>query len=136
MSTFVDTNILAYAYDTSAGNKYKLALALISRLCEGSERPAISTQVIQELHAQLLKFGYATVEAVTISRLYLSWSVVAVTAELLERSFEIRLRYGLSVWDSSIVAAAQLANVSELLSEDLQSGQRFDGVVVLNPFLS
>ncbi|RIL12442.1 MAG: VapC toxin family PIN domain ribonuclease [Proteobacteria bacterium] len=133
MSRFIDTNILAYAYDKGAGEKYTRAVQLVTAMCKGTERPIISTQVVQELHLQLLRFGYPTVEAIAISRLFMSWRVLSVTPELLERSFEVRVRYDLSVWDSSIVAAAQLAHASELLSEDLQAGQRFDDVVVVNP---
>jgi len=133
VSVFVDTNILVYAYDKGAGQKYERAMHVISGLCKGSDRPTISTQVIQELHAQLLRFGYSTVEAINIARLYLSWRVIAVTTELLERSFELRIRHGLSIWDSSIVAAAQLGQAEKLMSEDFQTGQKFDALAVINP---
>jgi predicted nucleic acid-binding protein len=45
-------------------------------------------------------------------------------------------RYGISFWDSLIVAAARVVGCRYLLSEDLQRGQELDQVMVVNPFLS
>jgi predicted nucleic acid-binding protein len=40
----------------------------------------------------------------------------------------------LSYWDSAIVAAARSLNASVLYTEDLNHGQEYAGVHVLNPF--
>ena len=40
----------------------------------------------------------------------------------------------LSFWDALIVQAAIEGNASTLYSEDLQQGQSFDGLKVVNPF--
>lgn len=40
-----------------------------------------------------------------------------------------------SYWDAAIVAAAKAAHCRQLLSEDLQHGQDYEGVRVMNPFL-
>lgn len=45
-------------------------------------------------------------------------------------------RHAVSWWDALIVAAAQASECSVLLTEDLQAGQVFDGVRVVNPFAS
>lgn len=44
-------------------------------------------------------------------------------------------RYQTSYWDGLIIAAAKKANCHVILSEDLSSGQDYDGVVVNNPFV-
>jgi len=44
-------------------------------------------------------------------------------------------RYGFSIWDGLIVAAAIEAKCSALLTEDLQHGQVVEGVRIENPFL-
>ena len=44
-------------------------------------------------------------------------------------------RYRISFWDALIVAAARKAGASVLYSEDLNHGQTFGSVQVLNPFL-
>src|SRR6266704_2926587 len=62
-------------------------------------------------------------------------TAVAVSGETLNRSWKIQDRYQLSFWDSLIVAAAKSASCRFLLTEDLQPGQDFDGLLVVNPFL-
>jgi len=51
-------------------------------------------------------------------------------------ALSISNRYGFSIWDSLIVAAAVEAHCSNLLTEDLQHGQLVDGVRIENPFLT
>jgi predicted nucleic acid-binding protein len=48
---------------------------------------------------------------------------------------EISERYGFSIWDGLMVAAALDAKCSKLLTEDLQHGQVVEGVRIENPFL-
>jgi predicted nucleic acid-binding protein len=45
-------------------------------------------------------------------------------------------RYKLFWRDSMIVSAAQVGDCRYLLTEDFQEGQKFDGVYVINPFVS
>jgi predicted nucleic acid-binding protein len=54
----------------------------------------------------------------------------------MEGAWLIQDRYKFSWWDSMIVSAAQVGGCSYLLTEDLQEGQKFDGVQVINPFVS
>ena len=135
MRRFVDTNVLAYAYDKKAGKKHEQAKCLVADLWRGKTRPIISAQVIQELHTTLNKFGYPPKEAVQITRRFLSWEVVAVSSALLDNAFDLRLKNQLSVWDCSIVAAATRARCSKLLTEDLTDGQNFGECIVENPFV-
>ena len=44
-------------------------------------------------------------------------------------------RWKISLWDSLILAAARASGASELITEDLNHGQDYDGVKVINPFL-
>jgi len=55
--------------------------------------------------------------------------------EVLRRSWTIRNRYGFSIWDSQILAAALAAGCSTLLTEDLQHGQRIEGLEIINPLM-
>jgi predicted nucleic acid-binding protein len=63
-----------------------------------------------------------------------SWGPLAINAELIAAAWTVEDRFGLSYWDSLVVAAAQVVGASHLLTEDLQDGQDFDGVVVIDPF--
>jgi predicted nucleic acid-binding protein len=47
----------------------------------------------------------------------------------------ISKRYGFSIWEGLIVAAANQARCSTLLTEDLQHGQIIEGLRIENPFL-
>lgn len=59
-----------------------------------------------------------------------------VTEGTHDRGVDIAERYGFSLYDSMIVAAAQTAGCKTLLSEDLQHRQVIDGTLtVRNPFI-
>ena len=53
---FVDTNILMYAHDTSAGAKHERARALVEELWR-DRSGVVSTQVLQELAVNLRRNG-------------------------------------------------------------------------------
>lgn len=63
-----------------------------------------------------------------------SWRPIPASNELLERAFQVEDRFGLSLWDGLIVAAAQVAGCRYLLTEDLQDSQELDGLLVVDPF--
>ena len=60
--------------------------------------------------------------------------VEPVTLETHLRGLELAQRYGFSIYDSMIVAAALLAGCEILYSEDWQDGQRIEGLRIGNPF--
>jgi predicted nucleic acid-binding protein len=51
-----------------------------------------------------------------------------------ELGLQVAERYRYSVYDSVIIAAAIRAGCSVLLSEDMQHGQRIDGLTIRNPY--
>ena len=51
---FIDTNILVYAYDRSAGRKHTAAARLIEQ-CWGNENGCISIQVLQEFYVTVTR---------------------------------------------------------------------------------
>jgi predicted nucleic acid-binding protein len=61
-------------------------------------------------------------------------AVKALDVATHELALDLAERYRLAVYDAVIVAAASLAGCSVLYTEDLQHGQRIDGLVVRNPF--
>ena len=73
-------------------------------------------------------------KARSIVRKLMSWQPVSVDEALLERAWLLQDHYSLSWWDALIVAAAQSSNCKVLLTEDLQHGQVFDDVRVVDPF--
>ena len=65
-----------------------------------------------------------------------AWEALVHRFYDLQKARETEIRYGLSWWDSMIVASAYLAQYSRILSEDLSESQEYFGLRVVNPFLS
>lgn len=131
---FVDTNLLYYAHTTSSDPRHDKARAPIQTLWSAPGKAAISIQVLQELHVNLVrKAGLAPSESARLVNNYLAWAVVDNDRVLLSSAFDVQGRWGLSFWDSLIVAAAHRIGASELWSEDLASGQSYDKTRVMNP---
>ena len=132
---FVDTNILVYAHDCSAGLKYERAETLIETLW-GSGRGVLSTQVLQELCINLrrkISKPLPIDEVRQIIRDYSTWEVIINTSESVLEALDIEARYKTSFWDALIVQAADSAGASVLYSEDLADGQRYGAMRVVNP---
>ena len=133
--SFVDTNVLVYAHDRSAGEKHEKARRLVERLWE--ERSAvISTQVLQELYVSLRQKASKPLSrsrAAAIIEDYLSWDVVVNDGNSILEALEIERAHHLSIWDALIVHAAITSRAAVLYSEDLNDGQKIAGVRVKNP---
>ena len=56
------------------------------------------------------------------------------TPALYRRCLDVQERWKYGFYDSLIVAAALEAGCKRLLSEDLQHGQRIEGLRIENPF--
>ncbi len=134
-SKFLDTNILLYAYDLDEPAKRTAALQWVERGWTAPGDIAISVQVLQELHVNLVKRGVSRTEATRIVRDFANWPIVDNTWELLEAALSEQARWQLSLWDSLILAAARASGASELITEDLSHGQNYGGVKAVNPFL-
>jgi predicted nucleic acid-binding protein len=128
--SFLDTNVLVYLAqgDVAKAERVERLLGL---------EPVVSVQVLNEL-ANVLRRKAA-----------LSWSetqeflatvrdlarVVPLTAETHDLGLAIAERFGLSIYDAMIAAAAQTAECDVLWSEDMQHGLRFEaGPEIRNPF--
>ena len=135
---FVDTNILMYAHDTSAGAKHERARALIESLWR-TRSGVVSTQVLQELCVNLRRKGARPLDLKTIREIvtdYMSWHVVVNTGESILEALEVQDRYGISFWDALVVQAAEASGATILYSEDLSHGRAYGSVHVENPLLS
>lgn len=134
---FVDTNILVYAHDRSAGVKHQRAQALVERLWDSGEG-ALSTQVLQELCINLRRKAgkpLSVDEVRLLIRDYAAWEVITNSPAAILKALDIEVRYKISFWDALIVQAAEEAGASILYSEDLAAGQRYGSVRVVNPLI-
>lgn len=131
---FVDTNVLIYRMDSGDPPRQQRAAAWLAELWS-ARAGRISFQVLQEYFAKATQKRPDLRNAIrTEIRDLLAWAPVPVDGSTLEQAWKIQDRYQLSFWDSLIVAAAQAASCRWLLTEDLQAGQTFDGLTVVNPF--
>lgn len=137
MKVFVDTNVFVYVRDSNEPVKQRRALAWIEELWATREG-RLSTQVLNEYYhavTRRLRPGMPAERArADVERLML-WGPLPVDEELIRLALEIGSLSPLSHWDALIIAAAQRANCRTLLSEDLNDGQEFGSVRVVNPFV-
>ena len=133
---FVDTNVFVYRHDSSDPSKQACAEQWL-RLLVHNRSGRLSFQVLQELYVSLtherrLNFGRS--EAQEIIKVLATWQPVAADLAMLNRAWDLQDRFSLSWWDALIIAAAQTCECKVLLTEDLQDGQEFGAVRVVNPF--
>src|SRR5256885_3821080 len=133
---YVDTNVIVYAMDRTAGDKHARALHVIEELWNSREG-VISTQVLQEAIIYLRRrVGHRMSARETREALsgFFEWEVFVNTEETILKALEMEERYQISFWDALILQAAQSAGVAILYTEDLSDGQRYGTVRVVNPF--
>lgn len=54
---------------------------------------------------------------------------------IVQDGIETAQRFSLSYWDGAIIASAKRIGAKVVLSEDLNHGEEYGGVTVINPFL-
>jgi predicted nucleic acid-binding protein len=133
---FIDTNILIYAHDLDAGEKHTISATILKHLWE-TETGIISAQVLQEFYVNVTRKipnPLPKTKAREIIQSYLTWHVELNDIKTIFAASEFEERYNLSFWDALIVAAACNAKVEKILTEDLNHGQRIEGIFIENPF--
>ncbi len=134
MSSFVDTNVVVYAFDLADPPKQRVAIEIL----EKGDRLVLSTQVLLETWWVLTRRLANPLEDSQASEVIDRLSelpVVSTDPQLVTQSIETARRFDIAIWDALIIEAARAAGCTTVLSEDLQAGQDFDGVTVANPFV-
>ena len=134
MNYFFDSNIIVYAYDPDAGVKRSRAHDLIDRHARDATL-TVSTQVLQESYVNLVRRRHLKPDqALRVVGDLADSRVVPADAASVLRGLQLSQRHQLSPWDGSIVQAALDAGCTVLYTEDLQAGQRFGDLEIVNPF--
>jgi len=132
---FVDTNVLLYAVSSVAEEQAKAERA---RGIVNEDDLALSVQVLQEFYVQATRATKSDHlshdEAVQLVEAWLRFPTKEIDIPLMQAALATRQRYQISFWDAAIIEAARALGCRQVLSEDLQDGQDFGGVVVTNPF--
>lgn len=136
MREFLDTNILVYAIDRSAGTKQRVAAGLVERVWN-EQSGCISVQVLQEFYTtttgKVLRRAKVE-EAQAVIEVFRNWPVFAPQFPDVLDAIAVQHRWQVSFWDAMVIHAAQALGCGVLWSEDLNSGQRYEEVLVQNPF--
>ena len=126
---FIDTNVVLYLLSADAA-KADRAEAVVAA------GGVVSVQVLNEfaaVAARKLKMPMSEIREV-LAAVRASCAVAPLTIETHQLGLDVRERYGFSVYDSLIVAAAILANAERLMTEDLADGMKIGALVIENPF--
>jgi predicted nucleic acid-binding protein len=129
---FLDTNVLIYAF---AEDSAKLDVA--ERLVNVGG--VVSVQILNELTNVLRRkfgIGFPEIRKIIGNVLRTCPEPLPLTLDTHRAALRICERYGFSVYDGLILAAAVEAGCTKLYSEDLQHGQVVEGLRIENPFLN
>jgi predicted nucleic acid-binding protein len=133
---FVDTNVLLYAYDSTAGERHDAARAVVDRLWH-ERAGALSVQVLQEFYVNATrKLAVPLAPDIAVERLRsLSlWRIHSPLADDAIAAAQLSQRNQLSFWDAMIVRSAAELRCGVLWSEDFNDGQIIEGVRIRDPF--
>jgi len=129
---FFDTSVLLYLLSQDAAKADRVEVLL-------AERGTISVQVLNEFAAVALRKLRMPLPELReiLDTVRAVCDVVPVTVETHDRALAVVERYGFSLYDSLLIAAALIADSKRLYCEDLQHNQLIDRQLrVVNPFIS
>ena len=132
VETFIDTNVLAYAFDSESVDKAAIAQRILAQA-----EFIISTQVLSELYVtltrKLTKPVPSHVAQQVIDELRVL-PVMSISHSLVASAIDTSIRHQLSYWDALIIETAAFAGCHTLLTEDLNTQAVISGVSIVNPF--
>lgn len=134
--SFVDTNVLVYAFEKSSTPKKRVAQRLMNELMD-EDGLRVSTQVLQELFVTLtrkVKQCCSIEEALAVLEDLTAWPLMVVDFAAIRAAVGLADQAKLSFWDALVVVAAARSGAAVLYSEDLNDGQEILGVRIRNPF--
>ena len=135
-ASLLDTNVLVYSLDSSNVDKYQRAWLLVETGVQAGDS-CIPQQVVNEtLNVAIGKLDFTEDEAMHLLRTTLLplHQEIPMLA-LFSRGVEVRFRYRYGFYGLMVIAAALELGCTTLYSEDLQHGQRIEGLTIENPFL-
>ena len=138
-SFFLDTNIFVYSATNDDPGKSQTATELIRKALK-THKGVVSYQVVQEFFNLALKRFTARMSRQDCEEyldcVFRPLLKVHSSSSLYEEALRLHAGSKLQWYEALIVGAAREAGCGILYSEDLQHGQRFGSLRVVNPFLS
>lgn len=134
---FIDSNIWLYRFILNPRDANAIPKQKIATIITNYPNIIISTQVVNEICANLIrkaKFDNHKIE-ILIEELSQGCEIIPVSFETIQFAVKLRDRYLISFWDSLIVASAILEDAKILYSEDMQDGLIINNTLqIINPF--
>ena len=131
----VDTNTLVYAASRLPEDRQKATVARELLLRAGV---GLSAQVLQEfivVSTRKVRSPWSIDAALDWVETLEDYPCLPIDAALVRYGAELAVRHKVSYWDGAILAAALRLNAATLYTEDLNHGQSYGAVRVVNPFL-
>ena len=139
MNVFIDTNILAYAYDLSEPIKREKCLNILKEVFSGEKRAFISSQILGELFYTLVKNFRKPLDKekarIVIGSFVNSpnWIKLDYNSSTIEKAIILSKEYSLPFWDCLIAATMLENNIFTIYTENESDFRKIPGIKVLNP---
>ena len=134
----LDTNVLLYAISDTPGEGPKRDAA---RKLMAQDNWGLSVQVLQEFYVNATrakkpksKAAMILAQAGNAVQQFMAYPVVPNTSALLLQAMELQKIHQTSFWDAMVIAAAHELGALTVYSEDLNPGQSYGNITVVNPF--
>jgi len=131
---FVDTNVLLYAVNTnpSEARKTEIARALLKTVNWGWSAQ-VAAELVRASTSSRQARPLTHSEARGWIEVWMAFSMVSIDGMLVLEALAISERFQISHFDAQILAAAKRMGCVTVYSEDLNHGQGYGGVRVLDP---
>lgn len=136
MAVFVDSTSLLYPLDLQEPTKKARCAAWLKTLRD-RDLLTLSPQVLNESYWVVRRkpqFAWARPFIRDYLRDYARWTRAPLVADTSLAAFAIEDGYNLRSWDALLIASANAAGCGFFLSEDLNDGQAYGAVTVVDPF--
>jgi predicted nucleic acid-binding protein len=130
----LDTNILVYSVDRSAGVRHQKSMTIVRRAILAE--CWLTLQAVSEFYAVVTrKSVMPPADAARLAGYWLDvFPSVAASADAVRNALASAMGQQASYWDALLVATAAEIGCTAILTEDLDYGGVLHGVRVLNPF--
>ena len=134
----LDTNVLLYAISDAPGEAPKRDAA---RKLMAQDNWGLSVPVLQEFYVNatrakkpIAQAAMTLAQAGNAVQQFMAYPLVPNTSALLLQAIELQKIHQTSFWDAMVIAAAHELGARTVYSEDLNHGQRYGNITVVNPF--
>lgn len=136
---FIDTNILVYAAKAREDDPVKFSIA--NEILQNKSF-CLSAQVLQEFYMASRRSNPRRPKEIALTDCqaaeWVGWlelfCEVSIDAFLVQQAIDAARAYRIDYWDAAILTAAARARAPVVYTEDLNHGQHYGNVQVLNPF--